>query len=142
MTQTRYRTMMTFSVVFAAMALIMLIAVSPALALPSETGTTDTGTAAGASATTIAPRELVNPLGTESIPELIGRVITIFTAVAGSIALLMFVYGGVMWLASGGSADKIEKGKKAIIWAVIGLAVIFGGYAVLRLIFITLGARL
>jgi len=93
-------------------------------------------------ATTIAPRELENPLDTDSIPELIGRVITIFTAVAGSIALLMFVYGGVMWLASGGSSDKIEKGKKAIVWAVIGLAVIFGGYAILRAIFIALGARL
>lgn len=100
------------------------------------------GSGTPAAATTIEPRELDNVLGTSSIPELLARIITIFTGISGSIALLMFVYGGVLWLTSRGNADQVEKGKKAIVWAVIGLAIIFGGYAILRTLFTALGAQL
>ncbi|MEA3248928.1 MAG: TrbC/VirB2 family protein, partial [Patescibacteria group bacterium] len=85
---------------------------------------------------------LPNPLGTGSIPELLARIITIFTAIAGSVALLMFVYGGIMWLSSGGNKERIETGKKAVVYAVIGLAIIFGSYAILRALFTAIGARL
>jgi hypothetical protein len=129
------------SVALFAVALMMTIPFT-ASALSTGTGTPpDTGTAPTA-ATTIAPRELPNPLGTASIPELLARVITIFTGVAGSIALLMFVYGGITWVSSGGSAERIETGKKAMVYAVIGLTIIFGSYAILRALFLALGARL
>ena len=85
-------------------------------------------------------RDLVNPLGEDvSLQEVFARILTFFTAISGSLALLMFVYGGVMWLTSGGETGRIETGKKAITWSVIGLLVIFGSYAVLRAIFVTLG---
>ncbi len=104
--------------------------------------TADTGTSAS-TAEPLAARELPNPLGDiTSIPQVIGRVVNMFTGIAGSIALLMFVYGGVLWLTSSGNEERITAGKKAIVWATIGLFVIFGSYAILRVIFIALGARL
>ncbi|OGL74140.1 hypothetical protein A3F28_00210 [Candidatus Uhrbacteria bacterium RIFCSPHIGHO2_12_FULL_57_11] len=78
--------------------------------------------------------EIENPLGTTSIPALVGRVISAFLGIAGSLAILMVVYGGVTWLTSGGSPEKIEKGKKILVWAVIGLIVIFGAYSLVNFV--------
>lgn len=83
---------------------------------------------------------LENPLSTTSIPALVGQVITIFTGIAGSIALLMFIYGGVLWIFSGGNDEKVTKGKDVMKWAVIGLAVMFGAYALVKLVFQGVGA--
>jgi hypothetical protein len=88
----------------------------------------------------LRPRYLENPLGTASVAEIIARIISIITGVSGSIALLMFVYGGMLWLTAGGESGKIEAGRKAMIWAVIGLVVIFGAYAILSFLFRELGA--
>ncbi len=80
--------------------------------------------------------QLENPLGsTESIPALIGKVIYAVMGLVGSISLAMFVYGGIVWLTSGGSPDKVKKGKDVLVWAVIGLAIIFSSYAITNFIF-------
>jgi hypothetical protein len=50
-------------------------------------------------------------------------------AISGSVALLMFFYGGFTWVTSMGNPKKIEQGKEIIVRAVIGLAIIFGAYA-------------
>jgi hypothetical protein len=74
---------------------------------------------------------LANPLGTTNISEILGRVVSAFLGIAGSVALLMFVYGGFTWITSGGSSERITKGKNTMIWAVIGIAFIFSSYAIL-----------
>lgn len=83
-----------------------------------------------------APRRttLNNPLGTSSITVLVGRATRIFMGVSGSFALLMFVYGGFMWVTSGGNLDKVKKGKQVFTYAVIGLVVIYGSYIILSLL--------
>jgi hypothetical protein len=53
----------------------------------------------------------------------------------GAVALLMFVYGGLLWLTSGGAADKVNKGKEVMVWAVIGLVVIFSSYGLVKFVF-------
>lgn len=73
--------------------------------------------------------KLTNPLGTSDIPTLIGRVIKAALGIVGSIALLMFIYGGFLWLTSAGNEQKISKGKNVLIWASIGLAIIFLSYS-------------
>lgn len=78
--------------------------------------------------------EIENPLGTTSIATLIGRVINAALGISGSIAILMIVYGGVTWLTSGGSPEKIQKGKNILVWAVIGLALIFGAYSLVNFV--------
>lgn len=78
---------------------------------------------------------LTNPLGTESIPELVGNIINALLGFIGAVALLMFVYGGLLWLTSGGSADKVNKGKQVMAWAAIGLVIIFSSYGLVRLVF-------
>lgn len=109
----------------------------------NEAEAADIGTTAGITAAPLQIRELPNPLGdVNNLQVAIGKVITIFTGIAGSVALLMFVYGGVLLLISGGSEQRVTAGKQAITWATIGLFVIFGSYAILRVIFLALGAQL
>ena len=46
--------------------------------------------------------------------------------ISGAIALLMFIYGGFLWLTSGGAPGKIEDGRKIMVGTVVGLVIIFG----------------
>ncbi|MFH0780297.1 MAG: pilin [Parcubacteria group bacterium] len=63
------------------------------------------------------------------------NVASIILGLAGSISLLMFVIGGVMYIASAGSPDKVKKATSILSYAVIGLAIILlAGVAVKFLI--------
>ncbi|MEK7459305.1 MAG: pilin [Patescibacteria group bacterium] len=77
---------------------------------------------------------LYNPLGSSDedsdIRIILGRVIKGFLSIIGSIALLMFVYGGTLWLTSAGNPEFIKKGKDIIVWSILGLGVIFSAYAI------------
>ncbi len=78
---------------------------------------------------------LENPLGNIDTPQLlIGKIINSALGIVGSITLLMFVYGGFIWLTSSGSSDKVKKGRDVILWSAIGLAVIFSSYALVALV--------
>ena len=78
-------------------------------------------------------KALDNPLvGITDVNALIGRVIKGVLGIVGSLALLMIVYGGFTMLTSGGAEAKITKAKGVIVWAVIGLVVIFLSYAILK----------
>ena len=59
----------------------------------------------------------------------------------GSVTLLVFVYGGFLWLISAGSPEKIKKGSQAMLWAVVGLFLIFGSYAIMGIILQGIGAK-
>jgi len=69
---------------------------------------------------------------------LIGRIISAVLGLVGSLALLMFIYGGFTWMTAAGNSEKVEKGKQIILWAVIGLAVIFTSYAMVKFVFTSL----
>ncbi len=57
----------------------------------------------------------------------------------GSLALIMFIYGGFMFLISGGSSDKVGEGKKIITAAVIGLIIVFSSYIIISFVIRSLG---
>ncbi len=77
---------------------------------------------------------LYNPLGEDDIRVIIGRVIKGILSVVGSIAFLMFIYGGTLWLTSAGVPDRVKKGKDILTWATLGLGVIFASYAAVNAI--------
>lgn len=49
-------------------------------------------------------------------------------AVSGAITLFFIIYGGFMWLISGGSPERVTKGKNILINAAIGLTIAFTAY--------------
>lgn len=87
--------------------------------------------------------DLENPLGTTDMFTIIGgRVVKPVLGIIGSIALIMFVYGGFMWLTSGGSPDKIKKGRDVFMWSSIGIIVILSSYILLKFVFGALAGEL
>ncbi len=79
-------------------------------------------------------QKLPNPLGVTDVNALIARIINFVLSLVGSISLLMFVYGGLTWMTSAGSSEKIKKGRDIIVWSVIGLAIVFSSYILVKFV--------
>ncbi len=79
--------------------------------------------------------ELSNPLTTGDPRVFIGQLIKGILGLSGSIALLMFVYGGVVYLTAQGENERIQRAKSTLTWATVGLVIIFGSYAFLNYLF-------
>lgn len=77
---------------------------------------------------------LDNKLNADTPQEFIGVIIDAVLGLVGSLALLMFVFGGITWMTSSGSAEKVKKGKDIIVWAAIGLVVVFSAYGLTRVL--------
>jgi len=73
-------------------------------------------------------KTLPDPLGGANIHSIIGNIIRTFAGVAGSIALIMFVYGGIMMITSGGAQDKVKSARTILMNAAIGIVLIFAAY--------------
>lgn len=72
-----------------------------------------------------------NPEGNINIPNIVGDAIKVALGIIGSITLLVFVYGGYQFLTSAGNSEKVHTGTSAMLYAAIGLFIIFGAYAIL-----------
>lgn len=83
-----------------------------------------------------SPVSLPNPLGTSNpTPQiLIGKIINALLGLVGSIALAMFIWGGFSWMTAAGNTEKVQKGKDIIIWATLGMVVIFFSYALVNFV--------
>lgn len=78
--------------------------------------------------------KLPNPLrsGTTDPNVFIGSLIKSLLGFVGTIALVMFIYGGFLWMLSAGNPDKVKKGKDTFIWAILGIVVVFTSYLVIN----------
>ena len=78
---------------------------------------------------------LDNPLGADVTPQtFIGGVIRAILGIVGSLALALFIYGGFLWMTAAGNAEQVAKGKNTLIWATLGLIIIFSSYALVRFV--------
>lgn len=93
-------------------------------AIPTNDGS---GTPAGSVA-------LPDPLGIKDPRDIIENVIKAMLGLVGSLALAVFIYGGFTWVISAGNEEKIKKGKDMIMWAALGLMLIFTSYALINLV--------
>ena len=59
--------------------------------------------------------------------------------IVGSLSLLAFVAGGLMWMLSAGNPEWVTRGKQTIIGAVIGLVVVFTSYTIIYFVYKSLG---
>ncbi len=77
--------------------------------------------------------EFDNPIGTtREVQDVIGNVIKAVLGLVGVAALVMFTYGGILWMTAAGSQDRIRMGRDTLKWAIIGLVVVFTSYAIVN----------
>ncbi|MFA6322212.1 MAG: hypothetical protein WCX71_01895 [Candidatus Buchananbacteria bacterium] len=74
----------------------------------------------------------VNNCGLNAMYQTVINFTQIILALTGSAALLIFVYGGVLWIAAAGKSEIIDKGKQAIIAAAVGLVIVLGSWLVVN----------
>ena len=69
-------------------------------------------------------------LAATPLPVILGRIVKVIISVSGLALALIIIYAGVLWMRSGGEAEKINRAKKMMIAALIGLAIIIFSYAI------------
>lgn len=66
-----------------------------------------------------------NPLGeTSDISTLVSNIIKFFIILAIPITAILVVYAGYLYITSAGNEEKIKTAQKALIWAIVGFAVV------------------
>jgi hypothetical protein len=88
-----------------------------------------------------ASDRLINPLGAKSLIELFFKVLKMVLLLLGAITVAVIILGGFQLVVSRGSVEGITKGKKTIIWAVIGLAVALLSYSIVSITQFLLGVK-
>ena len=78
--------------------------------------------------------ESVKFIGPVTIPGLIGRLIKALFGLAGSFALIMFMFGGFTIMTAQGESEKVKKGKSMITNAILGLVAMFMSYSLVGFI--------
>jgi hypothetical protein len=66
--------------------------------------------------------------------QLVANVMVFILAISGSLVLVLFVYGGIVWITSNGRPEKVQNGKMTMVRAVVGLIIVFGSYALVSLL--------
>lgn len=77
----------------------------------------------------------------EGPSQLIGQGIRIILSFIGSIALILYIFAGFLWMTAAGNPERVTSAKNIIIWATLGVAIMLGSYIIVQFLFGTvLGA--
>lgn len=69
----------------------------------------------------------------------LGGLINFIFVIAVVLALVYLIWGGIIWLTSGGDKEGVAGARNRIIAAIIGLILIFLSYVILNLVLVFLG---
>jgi len=104
--------------------------VSFALDVTGSTTSTSTGTTM-----------LTNPLGnTTTLPALIKTILTGVLTIGIPIAALAIIYCGFLFVFARGNSEKLSKAKDALLYTIIGAAILLGAWAIATMISSTITA--
>ncbi|MGE4554871.1 MAG: hypothetical protein AB7D02_01980 [Candidatus Paceibacterota bacterium] len=59
----------------------------------------------------------------------------LFTRIFPWIIIIMFFYGGFLWMFSGGRQEMIERGQRTIVYAIIGFAIALCAFIIVHTLF-------
>lgn len=68
---------------------------------------------------------------------IVGIAINAALTLVGLFFLMLMVYAGYLWMTARGESDQVEKAKKIIVGALIGLVIVVSAYAIT--VFVTTG---
>lgn len=60
----------------------------------------------------------------------VARIIQVSLSILGTLALILIIYSGFLWMTAAGNDDQISKAKSTITAAIIGLVIILSAYAI------------
>ena len=65
----------------------------------------------------------------------IGVMIKIALQLLGSVALVVFVYAGVLWMTAGGKSDQQGKALKILLESALGIIIVLASYVIVTFVF-------
>ena len=68
--------------------------------------------------------------GTSDLITIIGTIIKVFLGLLGIIFLVLVIYSGFLWMTAGGDDKQVERAKKTLINAVVGIVIVLFSYAI------------
>lgn len=72
---------------------------------------------------------LTNPIQTNSISELLARLLSLIALIAFPIIVLFIVYIGFLFVTSRGNPEKLTKAREYLLYAIIGALLVLGAEA-------------
>jgi hypothetical protein len=82
-----------------------------------------------------------NPLtGVTTVTGLVSNITTYVMTFIGALAVLMFIWAGIMFILSAWDQSYYQKGKDALFYAVLGLAIVLAASGLIGVIRAVLGA--
>jgi type IV secretory pathway VirB2 component (pilin) len=94
----------------------------------------DAACARGGGGTSTQNFEILNPIGIDSFQDLVNVIGRWIFNLAIPIAVIIIIYAGVLMLTSGGDPGRFKNGRQALLYAVLGLAVVLIGKGFVTLI--------
>ncbi|HWR00205.1 MAG TPA: pilin [Candidatus Methylomirabilis sp.] len=79
---------------------------------------------------TVTKFGLINPLGTRSVPQILGQVVQWLGGIAGSLFFAFLLWGGVQWMTAGGDATKVKNAQQRIVASVTGIVIVLLAYLI------------
>lgn len=70
--------------------------------------------------------------GATSARQLILTIVNFFLGFLGLLSVIMIIYGGFMYVTAGGAPEGVDKAKKIIMYAVIGIIIILLSFAIVN----------
>jgi hypothetical protein len=89
----------------------------------------------GENGTSISKCNSANGCGNYSLNDFVAVAVNVskwILGVVGSIALIFFIYGGFVFILSGGNEKNVELGKQILINSIIGLVIVFASYIIIQ----------
>lgn len=114
--------------------LIIIYSLLPHYRAFSETGGGNIGTGNGGGAT------LNNPLKAQNIIQFFVQILDILLTFAIPLVVLFIIYGGFKLVTAQGNPGELEKGRSAILWAVIGGVIVLSAKIIINVIQATVTA--
>lgn len=112
--------------------IMIMIFVVPFLIQAQDTGGTGVPPdATGSGQPPSPPIKIVNPFKENTVEGFIRTIVNdILIPIGAVVAVIMIMYAGFLYVTARGNPGQIEKAHKALLWAVIGAAILLGAWVI------------
>lgn len=113
---------------------LVFICITPYITLAGE-GETGGGAVTGGAGTVEMKVKIENPFKKDTIQGLIETIVNdILIPIGAVVAVVMIMYAGFLFVTARGEPGQITKAKDALLWAVIGAAILLGAWVISEVI--------
>jgi hypothetical protein len=78
--------------------------------------------------------QIMNPLKTTNVPQIVSMVLTYITRVGGVVAIIAFIWVGFLFVKAQGNQTKLTEAKNVFLYTVIGVAILLGAQLLATLV--------